>query len=560
MPFPSIVTLEAKQTGLRPKVAVLCLAGVLGGLAVIIALSGRTQLLNNAPLDKPPGFLVERARKIIGRMGYTDLPLDSWHGFVFADSWVKYVEQHDVSRARWEPLRTGERAVVGFVYRQSPRYLVSLNQFGVSFDDPPETVSGMVALILDSQGRLMLFVEVPPQIAEPGRSLEAPPDWSAVFDEAGLNRAEFHAVEPIRNPPSFVDLRAAWEGTMPGRNKIPVRVEAAAYRGKPVFFELIHADDACYRPVQSELPRHPKLRVLALAVSFLIAISLCLFLAYRTFKRGLSNYRGAFRLGSWVFLLTVLRSLLFHHHVGSSEEFRILATDVSLGIALAASAGLAYAVVEPRVQARSPRRLTSWTRFLGGGLGDPLVGSDMLIGCLSGVLLTFMQCLWNIAPGWLHRAPAFPSGGWASFAGLASPSERALLAADKALLAGTSLFVMFGLLGRLLRKEWIGVTAGWMLLTATFLLPSHDTLVDFFFAGVSAAVLTFCFVRFGLLSAVFLFFAYRMTYKELSITSHLAAWYARGTMVALGILVGLAIYGFYSSLRKPSLLPGPDGC
>jgi hypothetical protein len=529
---------------------------MLCGSALIVALSSRAQLINNVLLDKSPAFLLARAREIISSMGYTDPPMDSWHGFAFDNSWVKYVEEHDLTKTRWEPLKTGERSVVGFVYRQSPAYLVSVNQYGVSFNDPPENLSGMAAIILDGQGRLMLFVGVPPQIEEPSRSLVYPPDWSPAFAAAGLDRSEFRATAPIRNPPSYADFRAAWEGFMPGKSKIPVRIEAAANQGKPVLFEVIHADDIFFTQVKGQLPVHPKLRVAALLAFFSVTLTTGIVVGYWSLRRARSELEGDFRIALLVFLATLLRYILFNHHVGSLEELRILAEDVWISASLAGCVWLMYAVIESLVKPRFPLHVTSWNLMLAGHLSSPLVGRDLLIGCVLGVLTTLSQCVWNLTPAWLGRSPAFPSGGWTSFAGLMSPTERALLAGVKALLLGTSLILGFGLLGRLLRKDWQATIVGWMLIAAAFLLPSDQTVNDYFFAGISAAVVTFCVMRFGLLSTVFLCFAYRITYKEFSITSHFGAWYAHGAMVALVILVGLAIYGFRTSFGKQPIIHG----
>ena len=42
---------------------------------------------------------------------------------------------------------------------------------------------------------------------------------------------------PRRPPTFYVETRAAWEGSWPGRPDIPVRIEAAAHRGRPAWFE-----------------------------------------------------------------------------------------------------------------------------------------------------------------------------------------------------------------------------------------------------------------------------------------------------------------------------------
>jgi hypothetical protein len=557
MPLPLESKAAASRlSGLRPSIAAICLAGVLCGFALIVALSSRTQLINNVHLDKSPAFLLARAREIIPSMGYTDPPMDNWHGFAFDNSWVKYVEEHDLTKTRWEPLKTGERSVIGFVYRQSPAYLVSLSQYGLSFNDPPENLSGMAAVILDTQGRLMLFIGVPPQIEEPPRSLVYPPDWSPAFAAAGLDRSEFHATAPIRNPQSYADFRAAWEGFMPGKSKIPVRIEAAANQGKPVLFEVIHADDIFYTQVKGQLPVHPELRVAALIAFFGVTLVTGIVVAYWSLQRTRGERNGGFRMALLVFVPTVLRYILFNHHVGSLEELRILAEDLSISTSLAGCVWLIYAVIESIAKPRFPLHVTSWNLMLAGNLGSPLVGRDLLIGCVLGVLTTLSQCVWNLTPAWLGRSPAFPSGGWTSFAGLTSLTERALLAGVKALLLGTSLFLVFGLLGRLLRKDWQAGIVGWILIAAAFLLPSPQTVIDCVFAGISATVVTFCVMRFGLLSTVFLCFAYRITYKEFSITSHFAAWYAHGAILAWVILISLAIYGFRTSFGKQPIIHG----
>src|SRR5215470_656326 len=98
MPPLEVDAAGSRLSGLRPTIAVICLAGMLCGSALIVALASRTQLITNVLLDKSPAFLLARAREIIRSMGYTDPPMDSWHGFAFDNSWVRYVEEHDLTK------------------------------------------------------------------------------------------------------------------------------------------------------------------------------------------------------------------------------------------------------------------------------------------------------------------------------------------------------------------------------------------------------------------------------------------------------------------------------
>ena len=50
---------------------------------------------------------------------------------------------------------------------------------------------------------------------------------------------EFQPVQPLWVPNGYADLRAAWEGPLPGQPQIQVRAEAASYQGRPVFFQVV---------------------------------------------------------------------------------------------------------------------------------------------------------------------------------------------------------------------------------------------------------------------------------------------------------------------------------
>ena len=61
----------------------------------------------------------------------------------------------------------------------------------------------------------------------------------ALFTAAGLEPAGFQETEPAWLPPYYVDRRAAWTGELAELPGVELRVEAAAFQGKPVFFRLI---------------------------------------------------------------------------------------------------------------------------------------------------------------------------------------------------------------------------------------------------------------------------------------------------------------------------------
>ena len=94
---------------------------------------------------------------------------------------------------------------------------------------------------LDTLGRLRSFYAVPPQKTSAGET--APPDWSPLFVESGLDQTKFQPVPSIWTPPHEATDRAAWEGSYPDQPELKIHVEAAAFDGRPVYFEILDAWD-----------------------------------------------------------------------------------------------------------------------------------------------------------------------------------------------------------------------------------------------------------------------------------------------------------------------------
>ena len=119
----------------------------------------------------------------------------------------------------------------------SPCWRLTGTNTAVNEWDPPLTRSGMLRIFTDAQGRLEKLEAVPRQL---DTNSAAPPhfDWAALFQAAGLDMARFQAATPQWSPLAPFDARGAWTGNDP-QNGTPLRVEAAAWRGLPVFFQVV---------------------------------------------------------------------------------------------------------------------------------------------------------------------------------------------------------------------------------------------------------------------------------------------------------------------------------
>ncbi|HLL75281.1 MAG TPA: serine/threonine-protein kinase, partial [Pyrinomonadaceae bacterium] len=370
-PSPEMVAAAPKEGALRPAVAVALLAAALASLALFVALSERILAVNFLPLDKPPEVLADRAASLLKKIGHTAAPADTAYGFSADADYYRYFREKDQSMSRLERLRPGQPAALIFNYRQSPHHLEPQAQSNVSETDPsPFLLSGMASVRLDPTGRLVALHVVPPQIegasadagtgaaTSAGGDSTGAPDWPSLFAEAGLDIAKFASVESRRTPPVYADGRAAWEGVFPAWPEVPLRVEAASYRGRPVYFELV---GPWSRPGREEPERTNAAtkRVLTVVLIILAALTAAaVWMARSNLRLGRGDRRGAFRMALFVFLCSFAGRTLGSDHVPTFDgELWIQFLNVAHALFGAALLWLFYVALEPHVRRRTPNRI-----------------------------------------------------------------------------------------------------------------------------------------------------------------------------------------------------------
>jgi serine/threonine-protein kinase len=556
-PSPEMVAAAPKQGILRPPVALACLAACVLMLALAVALFGWAGMPNVMPLEKSPEVLAERAREVAARLGYAQRPADTAEGFFWYDQILSYVKEHDSSPRRWDSVRSGEAPVLLFWYRRSPRYLLPFGRYSVDSGNPPTSLPGETYTALDTLGRLQVFIAVPPQVAEPQGSPPPAPDWSPLFAEAGFDMPKFTPSEPRWTPPRQSDARAAWDGAFPGGMQIPIHVEAASFRGRVVYFDIMYPWDRPFRQEEYQPSLKQKAENYLFTSLFVVVVLSAVLLAWRNVRVGRSDRKGAFRLALYIFSTTLAAGLLVAHHVAEVRpESDILKTHVAWALAAAVIIWIIYLALEPFVRARWPHRIISWKRLLSGEWRDPLVGRDALVGVMLGAALMVIHGLWRLAPGWLGLPPSAP---WYpapdSLLGLRRQLAYLLQGFENAPvipLAGLLLLLLFHVV---LRRAWLAVLVAWLTGTLFVALQYDSLAVDFFFLGINAALYLFGLMRFGLLTATFANLVVSL-FLNLTMTPDLSAWYAGATVITLATLVGLSAYGFYTSLGGQPILRG----
>ena len=304
-PSPEMVAAAGPEGALRPAVAWACLA------TAVVLIFGTSMFVSPhntnwglASMNKSPEVLADRAQELAKKLGYpATVDREFWIGP--ERDYLAYAEHHPSDKDLQRSSEQAWPSSVAFWYRQSPTWMTpgDYNSGGpptVTEREPPFETSGMVALKLDTQGKLLFLRAVPPQVEAESPHLE--PDWNVLFAEAGLDKTRFTAAAPKWAPPETFDSRADWEGRLADHPDLPLHVTAAAYHGVPVYFQVIAPWDQPWRSDPDGSGASGGAAA-AISVSFLIGYVLVGgFFARWNLRRGRGDAKGALRLAGFATL------------------------------------------------------------------------------------------------------------------------------------------------------------------------------------------------------------------------------------------------------------------
>jgi serine/threonine-protein kinase len=541
---------NAADTGsLSPLAAWACLISSIAMTVAGLLVVERLQYLRLVPLAKTPEALADRARDTIERLGYKPLPYET-HGFIQDNAYLDHIEKTDPSPGRWEALRIGQPAVLRFWLRQSPVEITPGHPANTltEYADPPFTVPGTVGIWLDTKGRLVHLDAVPPQHATATPSATAT-NWTGLFEAAGMTIGEFRPVPSEWSPAAFADERQAWEGVYPDAKEIPVRIEAAAFAGKPVSFRIIEpwsasADAPAIAPGLGASVT--SIIEVALPIVILIAGTI---LAVRNIRLGRSDRRGAFRIGLYLFVVRMLVWILAHNNLTGASSGEVFRGNFSYSLFRFVVVWISYVAIEPYLRRLWPRTLISWTRALEGRWRDPLVGRDCLLAATAASAIWLGLSGWPLFEQWRGTPVTARDIGLdvqilKSLNGLL-PAASAMLFqhAQFLLVFGFTMVVLLVLLRLLTRRTWIALTI-WIPLSVIVIDASTPQLVLFIL--LSAATLT-VFFRLGVLGLM-VFLGLTGLQIPAPVALSTTAWYAGPMWLFLAIFVAVAVYGFLVSL------------
>jgi serine/threonine-protein kinase len=557
-PSPEMVAASGAKEGMRPRVALVLLAIVALGLVASLLIAEYTQLINRVSLEIPPEALAARAREVIARLGLpARMAMDSAHGFEINSEYLDYVQKHDKSMARWDVLAKDGAPAMTFWYRQSPNPLFAQAFFGqgsvgggqVSRWDPPTDTTAMALVVLDTSGHLVRFAVVPPEKSTPVQNAKTP-DWAGFFAASGLNIANFHPAEPEWTPLAPVDARAAWTGTLPTGAGLPIRVEAAAFHGEPVYYRIVYPWTTPGRDTETDVTRAQKISSALLVVLILTVFVGGVALARWNIKSNRADMKGAARLGAFVFVTFLVLWILSTHHLPNFLEAVSFLVAVASAALRTFFAMVLYIALEPFVRRREPQILISWTRLLAGNLRDPMVGRDLLIGAVYGVLIFVVEASDNFLLPLFGKLPPIPGGvSSESLLGVRHALAQVLLYVLGQTIDALGIFFVLFVLQRILRSAWIAAIV--VAVTGTLLSLGNNSSEYQWISAVFLTVLFLSFLlvlkRFGLLTLV-VGLVVQQVLLIFPATIHLARWYAAPSLAGMAAIAVLTLYGFRTAL------------
>ena len=549
-PSPQVVAASGGTAALPWKIAVPSLAAALLGLVAYALLTSTYSIIEKSHLTKPPEVLADKARELIQRLGYTDPPGDSAYSFDDNTDFQDAVQKSDGPRPQWDEIARGRPSLLKFWYRQSPDPMLALGLHNemlipgeMDENDPKHTMSGMIDVQLDPEGRLTYFEALPPERENPPAQ-SPPPDWNALFTAAGLDISKFKPATPEWASLAASDVRQAWTGQWPGSRNRPLHVEAATWHGRPVFFSLTGPWDRSARMPSTQPGAGDLATRILLTIALFVPISAALFLARWNFVRGRGDRSGAMKLATLIFGLHLTLWVFLAHFSSVGNFISLLVLAIGTGLFWGGTVWVLYLALEPYVRRYWPQAIISWTRVLNGRWRDPLVGRDVLYGVILGLFVCLVYGVRFHLEGRFGGPPASASDEYLGSARMAIGAW--LRHVPSSITFTLVVFLLLFLFRIALRKPWLATAAFVLLFTALKSASSTYPALEWPFQAILYTGLAAGALRFGLVALAAALFTADMT-LNIPVTLNNSAWYFPDATLALLTIAALAIWGFYTA-------------
>jgi len=332
-------------------------------------------------------------------------------------------------------------------------------------------------------------------------------------------------------------------------------VEAAAYQGRPVYFETI---GDWTRPDRAQTFQFGARRAAGYDLAIVTFVSLVVgsvLLARHNLRLGRGDRTGARRLAMAAVGAKTAGWLVAAQHVADAvNESSLFVRGLGLAFFYGAAIWVLYLALEPYVRRRWPDMLISWTRVLSGRLRDPIVARDVLIGTTLGAAVALsLAAARTVIPAALGVPPPPPLPD-ALDALLGARVGVATLAdvAVAIVMEGMAMVLLRLALLRVLRIEWLTAAA------FILLLAVQDALVtgaagNFWLMLALAVIVSgtpiYVVTRLGFLPTVVCFYTIS-TLLAFPKAPSLGHWAMEAAVISTLPFVALTLYGYQVSRSR----------
>jgi serine/threonine-protein kinase len=542
-PSPEMVAAAGEGAGLERRVAWPIFAAIVVGLGAAYVMALRMSPLDQLQPEYTADVLAQKARDVIRELGQVDRPEDEAYGFYWDGDVIDHIRELDAARST----TVSPYSPLAFWYRRSPFAMTGLTFHDdlltpgvVEMDDPPPIWSGMVQLRLDHRGLLRFFESIPAQRQHDDGAQTAPVEWAPVMTLAGLDLTTLTPAAPRWTWLATADTRVAWTGTWPGTSD-PLRVEAASLHGRPVAFLVAGPWTKPWRDAEAT----PAGAVGILAIYFGMGLTVLVggsVLARKNLRAGRGDRAGAIRLG--VAVAAALWALwLSEVHLAPSIGlvamfFLAVVTTVFYAVLFWA----VYLAIEPFVRRYWPRTLVSWTALVRGGVMDPIVGRDVLLGVALGVAVVLLIQTTIVA--------GIDDAGWPSIAmlhGVRAAASTFLETAVYSVRTALLIFFLLFVLRVFLRHQWIAAVMFASLFGVANALDATQPFVDFAVSFINFGLFAIATVRWGFTTLVVAVTVANWS-LNIPVTDNASAWWFGYMLLMLVLPIALAVWGLYRSV------------
>ena len=538
-PSPELVAAAASSSGLLPIwLALTCVVLVVIAFFSAAAMADRVTYIGAAHIEHSPEYFAQNLRDMLTQEGYDVKPFDHAMGFDYDRDFIRYYTEHSADTNRWANISGLRPGPLQFWYRESPVNMQGLIlgfTRGIGLYDPPQVMSGQITVVTDVKGRLLSLQAVPPQRDESMPSAEVM-SWDALFDAAGLDQSKFVKTDPHWAPLAGWDAREAWKGPMDGAE---VRVEAAAWRGKPIEFQVIGPWTRPGRQERAVISTARRNQGIFLFVVAAFLVAGVLFFVRANMQAGRGDRKGAFRLGLFVFITSMFSLMLIGHHTTGIQELTFIVKCLASSSFVGTLVWILYLAMEPPIRKRWPQTMISWSRALAGNWNDPLVASHLLLGLGAGALLvmagiygTFLNIPYGdvLADSYMGTLLGIRHaiGGLGQLLVVAPAS------------AMQSLFLLF-LFRILLRKDWLTAVVYVLVLESLAVFSDGNRLLQMATTLLAGSLFALTMLRFGLLATMAMVFT-QFLLLQYPLTMELGSWYGDLTLLTGLIMIGSTAY------------------